>query len=148
MSETTGQKPATGDTRTAQVLPPDEISVREDQAADTLSSGDRQSVDRSAGEGMVGTPFEAATMQTQHVTGQGQLLTVEGTPVTAVTVDLQIVPPTWAGTLTLPEDCETLKVPGEYQLRLDDGRGGLLTVKAQASCVYTVEGNGPFESDS
>jgi hypothetical protein len=146
MTTISGRQPAPGDNRAHSVMSPDEIREREEEAADTLPPADHDSVERSAGEGMVGTPVEAATVPTAHIAGAGDLLTRDGAPVTSVTVDLQVTPPAWAGTITVPDDCDVLATPGRYRLRLADGRGGDLTVTARASCVYTVEGDGPLDT--
>ncbi len=134
------------DNQAKPVMEPGEVSAREDQATDTLPPEDRVSLERSAGEGYVRTQIEASTVPTQHVTGAGELLTADGTLITPVTVELLVVPPIWGGTLTLPDSCAPLETPGRYRLRLEDGRTSELTIKAQASCVYTVEGSGPLDS--
>ncbi len=145
MSEQVQSPPVKADNQATPVMEPDEVSAREDQATDTLPPEDRVSLERSAGEGYVRTQVEASTVQTQHVTGAGELLTADGTLITPVTVELMVVPPIWGGTITLPDGCLPLTAPSTYRLRLEDGRTAELTIKAQASCVYTVEGRSPLE---
>src|SRR5687767_11423109 len=102
MSTASGRHAAPDDNRATPVMSPDEIREREERTAETLPPADHDSVERSAGEGMVGTPVEAATVPTAHIAVEGELLTRDGASVANVTVDLQVVPPTWAGTITLP----------------------------------------------
>jgi hypothetical protein len=140
------ERPLPESTQATPVLSPDEIRDREARAAETLPAKDSESVDRSAGEGMVGTPVEAATIPTSHVTGHGDLMTSQGTVVAGGTVDLQVVPPAWSGTITLADDADALETPARYMLRLQDGRGGPVTITARAGCTYTIEGSGEFEA--
>lgn len=146
MSEQAQRPSRPAENNATPVMEPEEVSAREDRAAGTLPAEDQRAVDRSAGEGYVSTQIEAATIPTQRVAGGGQLLTAGGEAISPAIVDLMVVPPIWGGTLTLPEGRAPLAVPGEFRLRLDDGRTTKITIKARAGCIYTVEGSGPLDS--
>jgi hypothetical protein len=128
------------------VLTPDEIQQREAGAAASLPPSDQRSIERSAGEGMVGTPVEAATLPTQHIAGSAHLESTAGTPVTTVVVDLQVVPPAWAGTMIVPREDEGVRIAQTYRLRFEDGRGLMMRVTGRAGDSYVVEGLEPFEA--
>lgn len=130
---------------THKVVALDEIATRAAQTAETVPPDDQQALDRAAGEGMVPTVVEAATIPSQHITGQGQLLANDGTPVVRVTADLRIDPHAWAGQLTLASKRVKARNAARFWLRLDDGGGGHLTVKYRDGAVYLVEGVGSFE---
>jgi hypothetical protein len=129
------------------LLRPDEIQATEERTADTLPTRDRAQVERSAGEGMVSTTVQAATAPTKHVTGPAELATLDGRPVMSVTVDLQVSPPAWAGTISPVTDRPAKPVTGQYRLHLADGHHGIIQVTAQAGDRLVVEGVGPLEAN-
>jgi hypothetical protein len=143
--DTPPQPEANDDTKP--LLRPDEIQATEQQRAETLPRRDRAQVERSAGEGMVGTPVEAAATPVKHLTGPAALATLDGTPLVSVTVDLQVSPPAWAGTITPAEDRLAEPVGRQYQLHLADGHHGIIQVTAQAGDRLVVEGVGPLEAN-
>jgi len=147
MMKLTASRRARSAGSTHRVLASDEIAARAAQAAETVPPDDQQAIDRAAGEGMVPTVVEAATIPSQHITGQGQLLANDGTPVVRVTADLQVDPQVWAGQLMLAAKRVKARSAARFWLRLDDGGGGRLTVKYRDGAVYLVEGTGPFEPD-
>jgi hypothetical protein len=130
---------------THRVLASNEIAARAAQAAETVPPDDQQAIDRAAGEGMVPTAVAVATTQSRRITGQGQLLASDGTPVVRVTADLRVDPHAWAGQLTLASKRVKARSAARFWLRLDDGGGGHLTVKYRDGAVYLVEGVGSFE---
>lgn len=144
MGEQTRQTPGTGDVvESKPLLAPEEIQSREAQAAANLPPADRQEVERSAGEGMVGTPVEAAMVPTSRVAGEVGLETLDGRPLRRVQADLQIIQPTWSGTLSIPPGEADLSISAPYCLRLDDGRRLRVMVTARTGDIYTVEGVDP-----
>jgi hypothetical protein len=147
MSEQRDTPPQLQTTDVKPLLRPDEIQATEQQRAETLPPRDRAQVERSAGEGMVGTPVQAATAPVKHLTGQAELASLDGTPVMGVTVDLQVSPPAWAGTITPLADRPAEPVSGRYRLHLADGHHGIIQVTAQAGDRLVVEGVGPLEAN-
>lgn len=124
------------------ILTPGEIQGREEAALAPLPRPDQEDITRSAAEGMVGTVAEAATVPTEHVTGSAEVHSAATPSPIVVSVDLQVVPPAWAGTLWPSSSTTTLAVPGQYWVQLADGRRGLITVTHQLSGRYTFEGVG------
>jgi hypothetical protein len=130
---------------TPKMFASDAIAARAAQAAETAPPDDQQAIDRAAGEGTVPMVVARAAVPSQHITGQGQLLASDGTPVVRVTADLRVDPHAWAGQLTLAATRVKARNAARFWLRLDDGSGGHLTVKYRDGAVYLVEGVGPFE---
>jgi hypothetical protein len=134
--------------QTTPLLAPEEIQTREAEAAATLPARDREAVERSAGEGMVGTPIEAAATSTRRLSGPAELETADGLPVGTVVVDLHVIRPTWSGTLMTPQDDPGIETGRRYRLRLPDGQILAMTITNRASDIYTIEGIDPFDADA
>jgi len=130
--------------QTTPLLAPEEIQTQEAKTDASLPPHDRAAVERSAGEGMVGTSIEAATISTRRISGPAELETEEGLPVATVVVDLHVIRPTWSGTLVTPQDNQGLAVGRRYRLGLPDGQRLAMTITHRASEIYTVEGIDPF----
>jgi hypothetical protein len=130
--------------QTTPLLAPEEIQTREAEAASALPTRDRDAVERSAGEGMVGTPVEAAALPVRRFSGPAELETDDNLPVATVVVDLQVIAPAWSGTLTVPSDDPGLATGRRYHLRLPDGQRLAMTITHRASDIYTIEGIDPF----
>jgi hypothetical protein len=122
------------------LLTTDEIQTQEAKAVASLPPSDQEAVERSAGEGMVATPVEAATVPTHTVTGSAGLETTDGLPIVTVVVDLVVSPPTYSGTMTVPQEDEGMKVPGSYRLRLAGGESLAIKVTERVGEMYTIEG--------
>ena len=122
------------------LLTVDEIQTQEAKAVASLPPSDQEAVERSAGEGMVATPVEAASVPTHTVTGSAGLETTDGLPIVTVVVDLIVSPPTYSGTMTVPQEDEGMKVPGSYRLRLAGGESLAIRVTERVGEMYSVEG--------
>lgn len=151
---------AAGQGETTPLLTSEEIVAHEAATLAALPADDQAAVARSADEGMVSTPVEAATVSTEHITGPASLQRSageaageydggpdgpkpgRGQPPIAGSVDLQRVASAWAGAIWLADAGVTLTVNAEYSLRLADGRTGLVRVTHHVADRYTVEGIG------
>jgi hypothetical protein len=124
---------------TSPLLTPDEIVTQEAEVVASLPKTDQEDIERSAGEGMVATPVEAASVPTHTVTGSAGLETMDGLPIVTVVVDLIVSPPTCSGTMTVPQEDEGMKVPGTYRLRLAEGESLAVRVTERVGEMYTIE---------
>jgi hypothetical protein len=149
MTDALTDRDPNGDAKSSQTTPllaPEEIQEREAEAAATLPARDREAVERSAGEGMVGTPIEAAATPTRRLSGPAELETEDGLPVGTVVVDLHVIRPAWSGTLVTPQDDPGLETGRRYRLHLPDGQRLAMTITNRTSDIYTIEGIDPFDA--